>query len=61
MTLPGLEFEGHMFMAVADYDRYLRMLYGNYMELPPPEKRKPRIHLSAFAPITEQADKNKSI
>ncbi len=43
-----LEFEGYRFQAVAQYDRYLTLLYGNYMDLPPEEKRKPHIHLSAF-------------
>ena len=49
-----LEFEGRMFKAVADYDRYLTMLYGDYKELPPEEKRKPGIHLSAFAGVKKQ-------
>ena len=43
-----LEFEGGKFKAVADYGRYLTLLYGDYMELPPKEKQKPHIHLSAF-------------
>lgn len=47
-TFTELEFEGHMFQAVAQYDRYLTLLYGDYMVLPPEEKRKPHIHLSAF-------------
>ena len=41
-------FEGREFHAVAEYDRYLTMLYSDYMQLPPEEKRKPLIHLSAF-------------
>ncbi|MDE6494302.1 MAG: LicD family protein [Bacteroidales bacterium] len=32
-------FEGKTFMAPADPDRYLRDLYGEYMTLPPEEKR----------------------
>lgn len=48
-----VEFEGHMFMAVADYHRYLTLLYGDYMVLPPPEKRIPHIHLSAFKGLPE--------
>ena len=43
-----LEFEGRMFKTVAGYDRYLSLLYGDYMKLPPEEQRKPHIHLSAF-------------
>ena len=36
-----VEFEGRSFMAPADPDAVLRMLYGDYMELPPEEKRVP--------------------
>ncbi len=34
-----VEFEGKQFDACLGYDDYLRSLYGNYMELPPVEKR----------------------
>lgn len=34
-----LSFEGRNFAAVADYDTFLRKLYGDYMQLPPLEKR----------------------
>ncbi|MCR5178969.1 MAG: LicD family protein [Lachnospiraceae bacterium] len=34
-----VEFEGHTFHAVADYDSYLRSYYGDYMTLPPEDKR----------------------
>lgn len=34
-----MEFEGMKFMALSDYDRFLRLSYGNYMQLPPVEKR----------------------
>lgn len=34
-----LEFEGLYFSAPAEWDDYLKQLYGNYMELPPTEKR----------------------
>ena len=36
-----LEFEGHMLMAPAGYDRVLREIYGDYMQLPPEEQRVP--------------------
>lgn len=34
-----LEFEGHMFIAPANFNRVLATSYGNYMELPPEDKR----------------------
>ena len=36
VTLP---FEGREYMAIADYDTYLTKLYGDYMQLPPEDKR----------------------
>lgn len=33
-------FEGKVFQGIADYDSYLSFKFGNYMELPPEEKRK---------------------
>lgn len=34
------EFEGHKIMGIKNADAYLSTVYGNYMELPPVEKRK---------------------
>lgn len=34
------EFEGRVFQGIKDYDSYLSFKFGNYMELPPAEKRK---------------------
>ncbi len=34
-----VEFEGHMYPAPIGFDEYLSDYYGNYMELPPIEKR----------------------
>ena len=51
-----LPFEGKPFKAVADYDRYLTMLYGDYKKLPPEEKRKPAIHLAAFRGIANESN-----
>ena len=39
-----LPFEGHMLSVPADYDAVLREIYGDYMQLPPPEKRVPSHH-----------------
>ena len=34
-----LEFEGAVFCAPKEYDKYLRNVYGDYMQLPPENKR----------------------
>lgn len=34
-----VEFEGYKFKAIKQYDVFLRELYGDYMQLPPEEKR----------------------
>ena len=34
-----LEFEGHSFKASAHYDEWLRLIFGDYMQLPPVERR----------------------
>lgn len=39
-----LPFEGHMLSVPRDYDNVLREIYGDYMELPPEEKRVPSHH-----------------
>ncbi len=33
------EFEGHTVQGIADYDSYLRVMYGDYMQIPPENKR----------------------
>lgn len=37
--LVDYEFEGYKFSGVRDYDKYLKMWYGDYMKLPPEDKR----------------------
>ncbi|MED4853130.1 LicD family protein [Caldifermentibacillus hisashii] len=54
--LTELNFEGHSFLATKYYKEYLTDLYGDFMELPPIEKRKPRIHLASFHPVVPQLD-----
>ena len=34
-----VEFEGRRYLAMKNYDEYLKIPFGNYMELPPEEKR----------------------
>lgn len=36
-----LTFEGHMYMGISEWDYYLSLAYGNYMQLPPMEQRHP--------------------
>lgn len=36
-----VNFEGYSFMSVADYDYYLTLRYGDYMQLPPEDQRHP--------------------
>lgn len=43
-----IEFEGEKFMAPADYDTYLRSLYGDYLPDPPEEKRKTHHSFKAY-------------
>ena len=37
--LAEYSFEGHSFLGVGNYDKYLTLWYDDYMELPPEEKR----------------------
>lgn len=36
-----VDFEGHRYMAPAEYHKYLSHCYGDYMKLPPEDKRHP--------------------
>lgn len=35
----SIDFEGEQFESIKDYDSFLKIYYGNYMELPPVEQR----------------------
>lgn len=37
-----VEFEGHHFKAIKNYDDFMRGIYGDYMKLPPENQRIPR-------------------
>ena len=37
----SVQFEGGDYPAIADYDLFLKMRYGSYMELPPLDQRRP--------------------
>ena len=42
------EFEGHQFFGIKDYDAFLEFLYGDYMTLPPEDKREPHAPVSEY-------------
>ena len=44
-----LEFEGRQYYAPEKYEQYLSRLYGDYMQLPPPEKR--QANLAVFTSV----------
>lgn len=43
------EFEGQNFMIPDDYDKFLKVAYGNYMKLPPKEERVSRHDFDIYA------------
>ena len=43
-----LEFEGRKFYAIKGYNHHLTQLYGDYMQLPPVEDRKPKQYWIKF-------------
>lgn len=43
-----LEFEGYMFMALKEYDTYLKIEYGDYLTLPPIDQRIPKHNYNVY-------------
>lgn len=43
-----VDFEGHKFKAIKEYDSFLRGIYGDYMQFPPKEKQKPHHNYTAY-------------
>lgn len=46
LELKDYEFEHEHFMGIGDSDAFLNWMYGDYMTLPPPEKRIPKVSFS---------------
>ena len=43
-----VEFDGHTFKAIKEYDAFLRGVYGDYMQFPPENKRIAHHHYKAY-------------
>lgn len=41
-------FEGKQFRCISEYDKWLRSLYGDYMQLPPKDQRQPKHIFRAY-------------
>lgn len=50
-----LEFEGRKYYAPEKYKEYLRRLYGNYMQLPPEEKRQANLSYYTYVKFPEES------
>ncbi len=59
LELVELEFENRNYYATAFYDKWLTIGYGNYMELPPPEKRHGNNDIVIFSIDDENVQKDR--
>lgn len=57
MKTHRVAFEGHMLCVTDDYENYLTRLYGNYMEIPPEEKREHHVLYDLKLPGEYEAPK----
>ena len=55
-----LKFEGHIMPVPGDYDQYLKISYGDYMELPPESERVAR-HTAVFIDLEHSYTEYKGI
>ena len=46
LNVQDYEFEGCRFLGMSDADAFLKHMYNDYMTLPPPEKRVPKVSFS---------------
>ncbi len=55
------EFEGHIVQGMVKYDPYLKTMYGDYMQIPPEEKRVQHnfYHLDLYHPYREYKGNDK--
>ena len=51
-----LEFEGRKYYAPQQYRQYLTRLYGDYMQLPPPEKRQANLEFFTSVVFPEDTE-----
>lgn len=56
LDLQEYEFEGFKFYGTKDYDVALEYIYGDYMTLPPEDKRDPHAPVSEYSFNTEKND-----
>ena len=59
-TTVDVDFEGYKMPLMKGYDAYLRSVFGDYMQLPPVEKRVPKTRL-VYGNFNESYEKYRGI